>query len=367
MAVRKRTWKSGGKTRQAFVADYYVDGNRFVKAFATKGEAKDHISEVDREKEEGRQTDVHQAKKTFATVAQEWLSDKEAEGKERSTIDQWRQHIKHHLDPRIGKLKLSPLTDVRVKQLRRELVAGLSPAMRPKVWGTLRAIVAAEAPPAILAAVIKHRIKSSKRHQKRVEPPTREEVRLLLEHAKGRWRPLLWCAAFTGMRAGELRGLAWSNVDFDTREINVTRRADRYGEIDSPKTPTSRRTIPLSRQLMNILKEWKVECPVGELDLVFPTGRGNIEGLGNISRRGFGPLQVECGIVDEDGKPKYGMHALRHWYASHLIGLGYDIKKIQTYMGHASAMMTLDVYGHLLPSEDDHERLDDGELAVVGA
>ena len=82
---------------------------------------------------------------------------------------------------------------------------------------------------------------------------------------------------------------------------------------------------------------------------MFPNGRGNVENLGNISRRGFGPLQTKCEIVD-DGKPKYGIHALRHAAASLFIEQAMTSKRIQVIMGHSSIQMTYNTYGHLFPS-----------------
>ena len=80
------------------------------------------------------------------------------------------------------------------------------------------------------------------------------------------------------------------------------------------------------------------------------------------------PAREGAGVTDEAGEAKYGLHSLRHFYASHLIDQGFAPKKIQNWMGHSSIVMTMDVYGHLMPSlDDDHEKLALGELAIVGA
>ena len=75
---------------------------------------------------------------------------------------------------------------------------------------------------------------------------------------------------------------------------------------------------------------------------------------------------------DQDGSPvakaKYGMHALRHFFASWAIERGFSAKRLQTLLGHSSIQMTFDVYGHLFPSlEDDHAKFAAGELALVAA
>src|SRR5205823_2941835 len=99
-------------------------------------------------------------------------------------------------------------------------------------------------------------------------------------------------------------------------------------------------------------------CPKGPQGLVFPNGAGKVEGHGNIANRGFYEIQRKAGIVDHHGKPKYGIHALRHFCASWLIDQSFSPKRVQTWLGHSSIQMSFDVYGHLFPSlEDDHAKL----------
>ena len=90
----------------------------------------------------------------------------------------------------------------------------------------------------------------------------------------GRWRPLLLTAIFTGLRASELRGLRWADVDLKLGELHVRQRADRYNAIGRPKSAAGERTIPLAPMLVNTLREWKLACPKSELDLAFPTASG---------------------------------------------------------------------------------------------
>ena len=113
---------------------------------------------------------------------------------------------------------------------------------------------------------------------------------------------------------------------------------------------------------------------IRKLGLVFPNGAGNVEDLSNIHRRGFGAVQAECGITGEGGKIKYGLHALRHFYASWMInrkqdgGLELPAKKVQQRLGHSSIVMTLDVYGHLFPDTgDEFDELAAAEQALLGA
>jgi integrase len=104
--------------------------------------------------------------------------------------------------------------------------------------------------------------------------------------------------------------------------------------------------------------------------LVFPTMAGTVEYHPNVVQRILWPALIGGGVVDDKGKPKYGMHALRHFYASWCInrkadgGLELPPKTVQARLGHASIVMTLDRYGHLFPSHDDGAELAAAERAL---
>jgi integrase len=197
--------------------------------------------------------------------------------------------------------------------------------------------------------------------------PSKTEINTILASAEGRWRPLFVTAVFTGMRSSELRGLTWNDIDEKQKVIHVRQRADHWGAMGAPKSAAGDRTIPMAPMVANALRDWRLICPRGEAGLVFPNGNGRVENHANIANRGFYALQIAAGIVETDGKPKYGMHALRHFFASWAIGQEFSPKRVQTLLGHSSIQMTFDRYGHLFPSlEDDHAKFAAGELALVG-
>lgn len=230
--------------------------------------------------------------------------------------------------------------------------------------------------------------KAEKRQKARlrygVDIPTMEEVRAILATAEGRYRPFIVTAIFTGMRASELRGLSWRDVDLDKGVIHVRQRADVYHAIGMPKSDAGQRTIPLTPMVVNTLREWKLACPKGDLNLVFPNGEGNVEWHQNIIKRGLWPTLVKAGVsvptdkLDKDGNPvmaaKYtGLHALRHWFASWCInsktdgGLELSPKAVQARMGHSSIQVTFDTYGHLFPATDEAQALADAESRLLAA
>ena len=103
---------------------------------------------------------------------------------------------------------------------------------------------------------------------------------------------------------------------------------------------------------------------------MFPTRVGTVEYLANVVQRHVQPAQIAAGVVDSKGKAKYGIHALRHFYASWCInrkadgGLELPPKTVQARLGHSSIVMTLDRYGHLFPAHDDGSELAAAERAL---
>src|SRR5207248_447854 len=113
-----------------------------------------------------------------------------------------------------------------------------------------------------------------------------EEVSRMVQKTEtgSRLRTLLMMATSTGLRASELRGLRWSDVDLKAGELHVRQRADRWNKIGPPKSEAGRRTVPVGPGLALALKEWKLACAKSEHDLVFPTSKGHIDHHKNMLR-----------------------------------------------------------------------------------
>ena len=246
------------------------------------------------------------------------------------------------------------------------LRGGMSLATARKVLSSLKTLIVAAQKRGLVAQNVASTVKFRKDDRKKeLVIPTKEEVRQILDHA-GKWRPILITAALTGLRASELRGLMWADVDFEKKVLQVRRRADYTGALGAPKSRAGTRTIPLAPPVVNALKEHQLALPK-PLQLVFPNSRGRVTFYETIYLHGFVRAQERAGLVDDAGKPKFGMHALRHFFASWAIEQGFSPKKVQALLGHATIAMTFDRYGHLFPSlEDDHAKFAAGALTVIG-
>ncbi|WP_411905991.1 tyrosine-type recombinase/integrase [Rhizobium mayense] len=387
MSVRKRTWTTPkGEEKSAWVVDYTdQQGKRRLKTFTKKKEADQFAATATVEVREG----VHVADSASVTVekaGQFWIRSGEAAGLERSTINQRKSHLENHIVPMIGQVLLSKLTVPAVRdfedRMRKE---GRSAAMVKKVLTSLGSILADAGerglamrnPVRDIRGSRKGRDRRQEKRQKgRLEVgadiPTREEIKALVAALDDHWRPLLVTAIFTGMRSSELRGLRWQDVDLKRGQISVNQRADQFKEIGPTKSEAGVRTIPVPPPVVNALKAHRLK-QANKAELVFANPDGEPRSHTNIVNKGLIPAMIRAGVVietgkDEKGAPilkaKYtGLHALRHFYASWLInrkedgGLGLPAKVVQERLGHASIVMTMDVYGHLFPRADDGTEL----------
>jgi integrase len=124
--------------------------------------------------------------------------------------------------------------------------------------------------------------------------------------------------------------------------------------------------------LVSALKAWKLACPISEAGLVFPSRSGRIAHHPTM----LGVLESvmrAAGVVERStGKPKYAMHAFRHFFASWCInpkergGRELPPKVVQHLLGHSSIVMTLDVYGHLFRDGGDRAELAEASAALLG-
>jgi integrase len=384
MSVRKRSWTTDrGESRSAWVVDYTDQlGHRHLKTFAKKRDADAYHGKVTVDVGAG----IHTADSRSITVAEAgrlWLVSREAAGVERTTLASYQEHLGLHIAPLIGLTKLAALTVPFVREFEDRLREDRSTAMVKKILVSLSGILADAQDRGLVAQnVVRNRrpqrggteARQKRRLEVGVDIPTPAEIRAIIAAlGGGRDRALLLTAIFTGLRASELRGLRWADVDLAKSELHVRQRADRFGTMGALKSPAARRTVPLLPMVANAVREWRVACPRGDLDLVLPDGRGRPLNHSSIVRCIWEPAQIAAGIVDADGRAKYpGLHALRHFYASWCInrradgGLELPIKAVQGRLGHASIQMTADRYSHLFPRGDDSAELAAAERAFLG-
>jgi integrase len=276
MSVRKRIWKAkDGESREAWVVDYSDQlGARHHRTFRRKKDADRYHATVALDVASGIHT-ADSASITVAAAAELWLTAGEAAGLERATLVSYREHVNLHLVPFIGATKLSAVTVALVRALEDRLRAERSPSIAKRAIGSLGSILADAMERGLVAQNVVRSLRSRRRRGKEaradrrqngklqvgVDIPTPDEMRAIIGKLAGRWRPVLLTAIFTGLRASELRGLRWADLDLKAGELHVRQRADRFNSIGRPKSEAGERTIPLSPMVINTLREWKLACP----------------------------------------------------------------------------------------------------------
>jgi integrase len=375
--VRKRTWTNSKGEQVAWIADYFdQQGRRHIKTFPTQKAAKAWLVETQHEVKQGVHTPAN-ASITVAAAGVAWIAQAKTDGLDRATRRQYEQHLRLHIEPLLGTMKLSQLTVATIKKFRNDLIAeGRSRIMAKKVVSSLGAILHDAQSAGQVAQNVVHaetqqnktatrrRRMVEKRQERRIEEgvdfPSKDELRAM-QAVSGRWHALVVTAIYSGLRASELRALTWDHVEFvgdDQVVIKVRARADRWNDIEEvTKSKASNRDVEIAfPYAVNTLRRWRdEECPKGARNLVFPNTKGNVETLPTIHNRGLAPLQRAAGIVSSKRGPKYGMHSLRHVAASLWIELGYNPKRVQQLMGHSTISMTLDTYTHLW-KDQPHDR-----------
>lgn len=377
MSVRKRNWTNKkGEKKSAWLVDYRDNvGTRRAKQFDRKKDADAWYTSAAWQVSQG----VHTADSQSITVdeaARDWLSTAEYEGLEQSMLASYEATARLHIRPLLGKTKLSKLSRPMIEEFRDRLIQTKSRSMAQRAIRYLVQILNDAVRRGLIAVNPAQGVAVKRARKEPILVPTQQELLAIIAACDSENKAFFLTAIFTGLRASELRGLAWSNINFADKTLTVTQRADAWNQLGPPKSSAGNRTIPLPERTLNALKEWKLACPVSELDLVFPAKNGTPQNYSNLMKRKIKPMQVKAGVtlpsldktgkvkVDSDGaailRGKYSLHAFRHAAASAWIDQNIDLKRLQSWMGHENIQITIDTYGHLM-----HDSAKDAAFAAV--
>lgn len=398
--IRKRQWRNGdGETSIRWAVDFFdAQGKRQRQQFESRRQADEFRVETEGQlrvgthRPDASKISVKELAELFLTHCKVRMERRERmtrrnyqvyEGYVRNYIcpdAEWhaRKHASpsHHFqffDKGLGNRKLSQLTAGVVTQFRDDLrAAGISVPTTRKILAMLQVMLAygiALDMIAFNAAKDVEVIGRRDEEVKRITPPSKEVMRLLIQLADENFRVKLIFAAATGVRAGEFHALRWRHIDFERREVRIEVRVDPYRNEDVPKTVAGIRTIPLGDAVLSELRAWRERTNFKDKDdLVFPNRRGGYYSHRALITWKFAPLFAKLAKLWSEQRRNepietFNWHALRHFAISCWIEAGLPAKAVQTFAGHSSMQVTMDRYGHLFRS-DDHGRIMD---AISGA
>jgi integrase len=172
-----------------------------------------------------------------------------------------------------------------------------------------------------------------------------EQLRKILSIAEEPWRTLFCILTMDGLRAGEVLGLQWGDIDLERKLLHV-RRSAWNGKIQTAKSETSETVLPIPNALATILKDYRA------------TWQPNPQGFLFVTRNGRPPSSNKVveyrlwTILDALGIPRCGLHAFRHTHTALLLDSGATPKVTQRQLRHSDARTTLEIYGHVVGDAD---------------
>jgi integrase len=272
----------------------------------------------------------------FQEFARSWLANYAQANLKPSTFAGYRDIINRLFIPAWGYLNLAHLTAGHIQRYISERLKIVSAKTVSNEVGLAKEIFKYGCQMEYIKTDPSEHIKRPRVVRKMIEILQPEEIERLLTRAKRRYRLAFLVCILTGLRAGELWALRWSDIDFDAFQINVRQSLWR-GQFQSPKSRSSVRKVDIPERLALELKRWKLSSPPNDGELVFGNTMGKPVCHDNVVKRHFEPALKRAGL-----RP-VSFHSLRHTNASMRIAAGQNIKYIQTQLGHSSIKVTLDI------------------------
>jgi integrase len=306
---------------------------------------------------------------TFETYSAEFLRDLKravkAGARAENTYDWYESRLRIHINPVIGGLKLTEIKARDLQNLYYDLYEK-SPTMAEAVYRILHAIWAA----AVLDDDIDikynlaEKIKRPEKEKVEINTWTGKQITYFLQNAKGRRYYEFFLMGFgAGMRASEILGLEWTDIDHENMVINV-RKAIRLNKAfdeknlfrKKTKTVNSVRKIRMIPIISENLKAWKKAQTAEKLaakpgtyfesNLIFTTKEGKPVCYNNI-RENYWQRLIDQIKNEEHPLPYMKVHAMRHSCATWLYNeMGVPLEIIQDILGHSTGQITKEFYAH---------------------
>lgn len=326
-------------------------GKKCHKVFHRSDDARRYRNDLERQMDMGDYVSSDLRSTPFGEYAKEVL--KADWGLRDSTRYGYEHYLSKWITPTLGDEPIGKITTSQLRGFFADIEA--SDVVKASVYRLLAKVFNQALRDGILSKSPLAPISRPRPARKEIHPIDPSLVRLIAEEADPRYRVPILLAGFAGLRAGEVGGLHWKDVDVAGGTLSIRQAVRQVGPkrvLGDVKTGSSRRRVKVPGFLLQELLWHARGFPPIE-DRVFSTEAGGLVSHNVLLRR----FQSACKAADQ---PKMRFHDLRHSCASLLIREGAHPKMVQAYLGHANISITLDIYGHLFPSVADElaDRLD---------
>lgn len=339
-------------------AQVSLAGKRLTKYGKTQKECRTWIKETLGKIENGLTYAGTQV--TLEQFIELWLEGKQL-SRRPHTVLQYRQIVRQHILPQLGKMRVQDIQPAHVKQLYfRKRGEGRGARTVQMIHMVLSCVLKQAVREGLLVrnpvdAVDRPRVEQAE-HSILSEEQSRQLVSASMTARNG---TLYYMALITGMREGELLGLKWSDLDWEKGILFIQRQSQRApGQglvLVPPKTKAGRRQIKLAPATLDRLTMHRDQLTIKkaaagdrreENDLIFPNSLGKLMSCENLHRE-------YKRFLKENGLPNIRFHDLRHTSLTLLLEMGTPINTVQQRAGHSKASITTDIYGHSMTRSQD--------------
>jgi integrase len=324
--------------------------------FSTRAEAEKVMRKEIRERETG--AFIEPSELSLGNYLNDWLAGVRADLRP-TTVKSYEWAVNRHIVPRLGRTRLQDVSASHLNRLFGDLrESGLGTASVQYCYVVLRIALGAALDQELIAknpALTARRPKDNGRREMRTWAPS--ELGAFLESVKDdRLYALYLLAGTTGMRRGEILGLAWRNVDLQNCWLTVQQSLVSVGYklvLSQPKTKQSRRLVALDKTTISALLDHRLRmvaenallgmpAPGGD-DLVFTQPGG--EPVHPHALAGYFSSRVKAA-----GLPYISLHGLRHTWATLALQANIHPKTVSERLGHSNISITLNTYSHAIPA-----------------
>jgi len=296
-------------------------------------------------------------RQTVGNFLSKWLEESVRPSVRANTYLSYEQNVRLYWKPALGSIQLSKLTPQQIQSfMNTQLREGRSPRLINYQRTILRCALNTAVKWNLIARNVAALVDPHRQSKVEVVPLSVEEAKTFLEAIKGDPLETVFHVALSlGLREGEILGLRWQDVDFDSQVLRVSatlQRIEKKFELVEPKTERSKRTLPIPVNLLSSMRvrrtkqledkmlagaEWQ------ETGLVFTTRVGTPLSARNVIRS-FHRLLKKAEIR------RLRFHDLRHSCATFLLAKNIPARTVMDILGHSNISLTMNTYSHVMPA-----------------